>query len=155
MVRGYPQRGMNIARFLRVGTFLLLAALCACRAEPDEARIGRILADMQSAIEAGDADGFMQHVADDFSGDDAGMDQRALKAMLGLQMLGNQRVGVQVFGSEVEVSGDRATVTVTVLLTGGNARWLPERGGSYRITSGWRRDGDDWLCIHARWERLL
>ena len=41
-----------------------------------------------------------------------------------------------------------------VLLTGG-AGWLPEQGSVYRVETGWRRSGDDWLLTSARWERDL
>ena len=43
---------------------------------------------------------------------------------------------------------------VRVMLTGGSG-WLPERGSVYRVETGWRRDGDDWLLTSARWERDL
>jgi hypothetical protein len=45
-----------------------------------------------------------------------------------------------------------ATFTVT-LSSGG--RLLPDRLGVYQVTSGWRKEGGDWRCYTASWERSI
>lgn len=135
---------------------LLYLALAACSRTSDEDRLRAAIGEMQSAIEAGQPRDFMDHVAVDFTGDDARLDRESLHNMLRAQVLANARIGVSLASIDVELLGeDRATVLATVTLTGGSGRWLPERGSIYRITSGWRRSGGDWLCVNARWERAL
>jgi hypothetical protein len=57
--------------------------------------------------------------------------------------------------SAFEANRDRASVRVTATVTGGSGGLLPERGAVYAITSGWRKEGSEWRCINARWERQM
>ncbi len=153
-----PDRDLRQSRF-RSGWIGLLISIsivsAACSRPSDEQWIRAALDEMQEAMESGKPADFMQHVDKDFTGADGQLDKAALHNLLRMQVLGNARIGVTLSSTEVELQGDRATVTVTATLSGGNGRWIPERGAIYRIKSGWRSEAGDWLCINAQWERVL
>lgn len=134
---------------------LAALALGACSRPSDEVRIRTAISDMQAAIEAGKPGDFMQHVAEDFTGDGGAVDKQALHNLLRAQALGNARIGVTVVSMDIELLGDRATARVDVTLTGGNGRWMPERGSIQQIESGWRHEGGKWLCYNAQWKHVL
>jgi hypothetical protein len=132
----------------------MLVAL-ACSRSTDEDRIRRALGDMQSAMEEGRPGDFMDHVASDFTGSGGDMDREKLHNLLRAQVLANARIDVTVGSIDVQLQGDRATVSIDLALSGGNQRWLPERAGAWRIVSGWRKESGEWRCINAQWERRL
>lgn len=134
---------------------LAVLALGACSRPSDEVQIRAAISDMQAAIEAGKPADFMQHVSEDFTGDGGTVDKQALHNLLRVQALGNARIGVTLTSMDVELLGDRATVRLSVTLTGGNGRWLPERGSIQQIESGWRHQDGQWRCYNAQWERSL
>lgn len=142
------------ARYV-VSLLLLALVLGACARPSDEEQIRAAIGDMQLAIESGKPADFMRHIADDFTGDGGNIDKRGLHNFLRAQALTNASIGISVVSTDVELQGERATVKVMVTMTGGNGRWLPERGSVQQIESGWRRQGGDWLCVNAQWQRTL
>jgi hypothetical protein len=48
---------------------------------------------------------------------------------------------------------DRATATMHAVTTGGSGL-IPETGGWYRVTTGWRLDDGEWMLISASWETI-
>lgn len=136
---------------------LLLFALIlgACARPSDEEQIRAAISEMQNAIESGKPADFMRHIADDFTGDAGGIDKQGLHNFLRGQALTNAKIGINLVTTDVELQGDRATVKVTVTITGGSGRWLPERGSVQQIESGWRRQDGDWLCLNAQWQSSL
>lgn len=150
---------MAPSRFMPPAVAFLVALLCllvaACSRPPDEERIRAAMAAMQEALEGGKPSDFMEHVSADFTGADGSVDREALHNLLRAQVLGNASIGIMTGPVDVERNGDRATVRVTATFTGGNARWLPERGSVYRLTSGWREVEGDWKVFNAQWERAL
>jgi ketosteroid isomerase-like protein len=148
--------GLLRLAFAIVAWCTLCLAMSACSRPSDEQELRTALDEMQSAMEAGQPRQFMDHVAEDFTGDEGTLDRASLHNLLRAQVLANARIGISLASVEVELhGGDRATVLATVTLAGGNGRWLPERGSVYRITSGWRKAGGDWQCINAQWDRAL
>lgn len=138
---------------LMIATLLILCAACA--RPSDETRIRDALAAMQKAVEDGMPADFMTHIGEDFTAEAGALDQTGLHNLLRAQALTNAHIGVTFSLVEVDLQGDRATVRLTVALTGGNGRWIPERGSIQRIESGWRKQDGDWRCINAEWERSL
>lgn len=132
-----------------------LVALSGCTRTPDEQRIRNAMDAMQEALEQGRPGDFMEHVAEDFTGAGGNVDRKGLHDMLRVQVLGNARIGITRGPADIEIQGERATVRVTATFTGGDARWLPERGSVYTLTSGWRKTGGEWRCYNAQWERAL
>jgi ketosteroid isomerase-like protein len=148
----FPVRDGWLWRLLLASTLLGLAA---CSRPSDEEQIRAALSAMQEAVESGKPSDFMQYVADDFTGNDGVVDRASLHNLLRAQVLTNSRIGVALSSIDVELKGDRATVTVDAVMTGGNGGWIPERGSVHRIESGWRKADGTWLCINAQWERSL
>ena len=142
-----------MGRFWLLG---LIAVLSACARTPDEQRIRAAVTSMQHAAEQRQPRAFMAHVSEDFIGnDDPGFDRAALLNLLRVEVLRNDEVNVLLGPIEVDLQGDRATVHVTATITGGKGSLLPERGAVYDITSGWRREGRDWICYSGRWKQDL
>lgn len=133
----------------------MLAALAGCSRTPDDQRIRANIESMQSAVESRSPRDFLRFVTADFTGNDDGVDREGLGNLLRVEVLRNDQVGVTLGPIEVDLQGDRATVHVVATLTGGKGGLIPERGAIYSITSGWRRDGKEWLCYTASWEQKL
>jgi hypothetical protein len=128
----------------------MLLLLAACHRTPDEQRIREAITAMQQAAEAGKPRDFMAYVSHDFSGNDGSVDANGLANILRIEVLRNEHVGVTLGPIDVELRDNRATAHVTATLTGGSGL-LPARGSIYSITSGWRREGNDWRCYNASW----
>ena len=143
--------GARVSVVLLVGIMLL----SACSRSSDEEQLRAALGTMQLAIEARQPSDFMDHVADDFTAPEAGMDRHQVHDLLRLQVLRNERIGVSTVVRDLRVESGRATITMTVTLTGSSGGWLPERGSVYALTSGWRKDDGDWKLIQANWQRSL
>jgi len=144
------------ARFRALFTVLaclVLAGLSACSATPPEQALRDTIAGMEAAIEAKDADALVASIADDFGGPD-GMDRDRFRRYAALVWLRNREVGVALGPVEVEVMGERAVARFTAATRGGEG-FLPDRANVYRVETGWRRDGDDWLLISADWQPAL
>jgi len=135
--------------------FVLVLLIGACSRTPDDKRIRDTVAAMQTAMESASPRDFMKHVTADFTGNAGSVDHDGLHNLLRAIVLRNEKVGVTLGPIDVEVQGARATLHVTATLTGGSGGLLPERGAIYAITSGWRKEGRDWLCYNAQWEQKL
>jgi hypothetical protein len=135
----------------RVRSLLLLLVLaCAgCSEEPDEAALIRIIAEMEQAVEAGEPGDFLEHMSKDFSGQGGGFDTPQVRTTLVGLKLRHEHIGVVPGDPEIVVQGDRATVKLSVLATGGT--WMPETGQVLNIESDWRREEGEWRCFSAIW----
>jgi hypothetical protein len=136
--------------FLCVGLALLLAS-CGSGESPEQ-QLRTTLDGMREAAVSGQIGEFMDHVANDFSGQGGGFDRSGLNSLLRVQLLRHSRVTATIVSSEYQMFDDRATIELSVLLTGGPKTWLPDSGRVYKITTGWRDDGGDWELISARWK---
>jgi hypothetical protein len=141
-------------RIVAVSLFLAFG-LAACSRTPDEQRIRETIGVMQQAMESHDPRAFMSHISEDFIGNDAETDRAALANLLRVEVFRNDQVGVTLGPIDIQMHEERATVHLTATFTGGSGGLLPERGSVYSITSGWRRNRNDWQCISARWEQKL
>jgi hypothetical protein len=128
--------------------------LAGCHRTPDEERIRTAITSTAQATEAGLAGGVGESLSDDFDGNAGELDRRRLMAMVGLLKLRGEHVGVLLGPVSVEPRGERMVATFTVTLSSGG-RLLPDRLGVYRVTSGWRKEGGDWHCYTASWERSI
>lgn len=128
--------------------------LAGCRREPPEQRLRATIDAMQAAVLERRPAEFMPHVAEDFIGN-GGMDRAALHNLLRAQLLRNAQVGATRGPLQVQIQGDRATVTFNLVLTGGAGGLLPERAQAYAVTSGWREVDGDWRLFLAEWKPAL
>ena len=132
---------------------VLLAALASCE-QPltvDQQIIATIL-EIENSIEAGERRAFLDHVSDDFSGQNGSMNRDQLRGYVVLQMNRYRRLKGQLFPIDVEDRGDgRAAAWFRALVTGG-AGWIPENGQMFEFETHWRLDDGEWLLTAANWE---
>jgi hypothetical protein len=121
--------------------------LMACSQPGPEARIRAAIDAMEAAVEAREPAGFVEHVSEDFDGDRGQFDRRSLRAFLASQMLGADAMEVVLGPPDITLHGERATVKVSALVTGG--RYLGDRNETLTIVSGWRLEDGEWRCYSA------
>lgn len=140
-----------------VGGAVLLAVsvLTACGPPPpDETQIRERIRAMQAALAEGSVRDFMAPIADDFTAPTRDLDRRAARLLLRRETMAHDNLRARLADIDVELRGeDRATATMHALTTGGSGL-IPETGSWYRLTTGWRRDGGEWMLISASWETV-
>ncbi len=138
-----------------LGAAYLVLVLASCQRSSDEEQLLQAVDAMEVAIEAGETGDFMQHLAEDFTANDGELDRTGMQRLLMAQALANTHIGVVRTGTDIQVTDQRANVQITLLVEGGSGRWLPERGSSFEISSGWRLRDGEWKCVNAQWVRQL
>lgn len=138
------------------GLALLWVLLLGACSEPPPAEVqirGRIEG-MQNDLGEGNARSFMAPIAEDFTAATRNLDRRAAGFLLRREMLAHEQIKARLVDIEVEVQGEeRATATMHAVVTGGTGL-IPDTGGWYRLTTGWRLDDGEWMLISARWETV-
>jgi len=147
-------RGRVVVRWSLVVLGLVLLGLSGCGdPESDEQRIANNLDAMTEALEAGEVGRFMDYIAEDFGSADGQLDYDLLQMMVRRERLARSSISIQRIGTDIEVfDGGRATAQFQALGLGGSG-WLPDEGEWWRVDTGWRLDGDDWMLISADWSR--
>lgn len=131
--------------------------LSACGSEVDDrTRIERTLGAMIEALEQGAVSGFMKPVAEDFVALNGRLDRRALGLLARRERLAREAISIRRLDTRIEIfehaaGQPRAVASFRALATGGTGL-LPDEGRFWRVETGWRRDGDDWMLISAEWE---
>jgi ketosteroid isomerase-like protein len=138
-----------LVRSIVLGACLLMQAACS-RPAPEQA-LRDTIAQMQSAMEARDADALDEHVAEDFIGPD-GMDRKDARRMAQLVFLRNRDIGATLGPLQVSMQGEHATVRFSAALTGGSGALLPDSAQVYEVTTGWRMRDDEWELVSAEWK---
>lgn len=139
-------------RLIRAGLLLLaLAVLAACARDTPETVLRAQLQRMQTAATERRAGDFMEGVSADFVGND-GMDHAALHNLMRAQVLGNSTIGATIGPVEIERKAGQATLRFTVLLTGGQGRFIPDSAQAYSIITGWRLEDGEWRVYYAQWK---
>jgi len=122
----------------------------ACSKDADEQALRERIAAMQQAAEERSLSGVMDFVTEDFGGSE-GLDHARLKRMLQAQILSNAAIGATLGPLSIERQGDRATVSFSMILTGGSGRFVPDSTRAYQVVSGWRVVDGEWQVYHAEW----
>jgi hypothetical protein len=136
-----------------IATCLALLAACA-EPLPEEERIRARIEAMQSDLAEGNARAFLSPLAEDFTAATRNLDRRAAGLLLRREILAHESLKARLADLEVELQGEgRATATMHAVLTGGTGL-IPDTGGWYKVTTGWRLDDDEWMLISARWETV-
>lgn len=129
----------------------MLLALAACARLAPEAKLRGTLAAFEHAVDARDAGGVRDVLADDFIGPE-GLDKAgAVRLAQGL-FLRYRDVGVHTGPFDVRMQGDHASVRCEAILTGSGGGLLPEAGQAYAVTTGWRLQGGDWRLVAIDWK---
>jgi|SRR5690606_8905434 len=143
------QPGLAAALLL---AFAFVSMTAGCRRESAEQALRDDIASLQAAIESRDAGAMAGFLAEDFVGND-GLDRDGARRLAVLHFMRNASVGVTPGPLDIQLQGDaHATVRTTVVLTGGSGGIVPGTGRIRDITTGWRREGDDWRMTSVRWE---
>ena len=135
---------------------MALLALSACDETSEQDLVIATIRNMEAAAENAESAEFMDHVADDFAGNQ-GMDRRLLKTILLRQLNQYSRITAQLGPIRVTIHEGkplRATAEFEALLLGGQG-WLPENGQLYEFTTGWRKAGGKWMLINTAWDEVV
>lgn len=132
----------------------IAAPLASCGRSDPERELRDTIDRMAGAIEAREVGDFLDHVAEDFTRESGGFGKQDARRILAGVLLRNEKIAVSAVVSEIKIDGERATVKVRVLATGG-AGWLPERGQTWDFDSAWRREGGAWKVYNAQWRAGL
>lgn len=138
-------------RFVVLACFALV--LAACARPPDEVRIREAIEAMQNAAEARHADGVLVYISDDFTGQTGEVNRESLARILKIEFLRKDGISVALGPVTVEIDGDRAIAKFEMTLGDRSQRWLPSGTETYAVTSGWRREGSQWICYNASWSQ--
>jgi len=152
--RPVRNRSPRLGGFACALLWLLLASLAGCSRSPPEARLRERIMTMQEALEARRPADFVAGIAEDFTGE-SDLDRDGVRKLLRLQLLRNAQVGASLGPLQIELHGERATVSFTAVLTGGTGSLLPTSAQAWKVSSGWRDGPDGWQVIQARWEPVL
>ena len=116
-----------------------------------EQQVIAVIREMETRIEAGERRPFMNHVAEEFSGQDGKVNRDELRGLVIYQLNRYQRLSAQLFPIRVtETGAGLATARFRALITGG-AGWLPENGRIYQFETSWSKTSGDWMLIGASW----
>jgi hypothetical protein len=119
-----------------------------------EQQVIAVIREMEARIEAGERRQFMDHIAEQFSGQGGDLQRQELRALVIYQLNRYQRLHAQLFPIHVVDTGDNtATASYKALVTGGPS-WIPEGGQLYQFETRWEKDGDDWLLTGAEWKPI-
>ncbi len=132
-------------------SFLLALVVVGCSQAPDEVRIRNAITQIVEAVDARRPSDVMAFVASDFTGNDGRFDRDELARFVQLLVMGNPSLQVTVGSIDIELLGDRATVSLTITTSGTSGRWLPAGGERTSIVSGWRLENGEWRCYNANW----
>ena len=141
-------------RWFGMAWLVVAMLLAGCRHTPDEQQLREAITAAAQAAEDTDAAGFGHWLTADFDGNGGEFDARRLSGVLRVAHLRDERVSVMLGPVTVEARGERMVATFTATL-GGGGRLLPERLGVYEVETAWRRDGSEWRCYTASWQRRL
>ena len=133
---------------------LLLAGLLlvACDSTPDEERIQQILDEIVQAVEAGELKDVAEHMHRDFRTLD-GQNLQDVRRMLAAYSFQHSKIPVRRISAKTvldPVQADRATTDMSVIVTAGGARGLPDDGSVRVVTLEWLKEGD-WQIHRANW----
>ena len=147
---------MSRRSFLPSLVILLLAGLASC-SQPltVEQRIIASIREMEAKIETGERRSFMEHIAEDFTGQGGALNRDQVRAIVIFQLNRHQRLQAQLFPIHVAESGENtATATFRALVTGG-PNWIPESGQVFDFETHWRLVDDEWYLYKASWTHNL
>jgi len=126
----------------------LVLLLAGCAGDTPEQRLRDTIAAMADAVEAKESGEFIEHVSEDFIGDHDRFNRQSLRGYLAGMMIRNQAITVTLGPLDVKLHGDRATVRVDVIVTGGEGV-IPDSGDHLDIESGWKLVDGEWQCYVA------
>jgi hypothetical protein len=140
---------------MRVALLLSLAVLSAC-AHPPKDPVAALLADLEAAAEARDAERFAGRLAPQFQGAQ-GLGRAEALAQLKRYLAAYESVAIDVYGVAAERDGSAAHVRCVVEFSGRARKALGLEGlmppsAVYRFELDVADEGGGWLVRGATWE---
>lgn len=139
-----------MARNIRWAAGALCVLLVGCARPDSEEQLRAQVAAIETALEARSPDALDDLLAEDFVGPEA-MDRGQARRMAQLAFLRYRDVGVALGPAAVDIEGERATVKLTAMLSGGSGAVLPDSASAYAVESGWRQVGGEWQLLSVEW----
>jgi len=135
-----------------IGRLVVLSALVAlagCRQESPEAQIEKAFSACVEAIEDGDAGAAVEPLSPRFSGPEGMSRDEARLYLAGL--LRQEKVGITVLSSRIEVKGSQGAQAVEILLTSRSGSGLLPQDATRRLfLLRWEHQDDRWLLASLR-----
>jgi len=131
----------------------LLPLLHGCNKTPNEEQIQLIIGDMVAAVEDGKPANVARHLHENFRAN-RHMDAKQVKQMLIMYGMQHAKISVSLISSQTLVDPvytDKASTTLSMIVTGVSGRGLPENGSLRVAKLEWRKDSD-WKLLKADWE---
>ena len=144
---------MTLAGTLRISTLIVVVAFIAACSKPLtlQQQIISVIREMEAKIEDGERRPFMNHIADEFDGQNGQFDRDGIRGLVIFQLNRYKNLNAQLLPIRVTESGpDQATANFRALVTGG-ANWLPESGQLYEFVTQWSYQNGDWMLVKANW----
>jgi hypothetical protein len=138
----------------RISVIAGMIMLMACSSKPTEVALKQTIAELKAAGEARDMSAFMEHVADDFSGQQGEYNKTALSRYLLAIRVRTSNIGITTTYEKLDITGNAARVQMSVLLTDSGGV-LPENGQYLRADTTWRYVSGEWLLVSADWRQGL
>jgi hypothetical protein len=138
----------------RLLIFLLLSVvLTACgESLTVEQQVINTIRQMEEKIEAGHRIAFMEHIAEDFSAQNGGMNRDQVRALVVFQLKRFEKLEGRLFPISVSDTGDGAAEARFRALVTGGPGWIPDSGQVYDFETWWRLENGDWLLVAANWD---
>jgi hypothetical protein len=131
---------------------LVVTLLAACNKPLTvEQQIIATIRDMEATLEAGERRAFMEHIADDFTGQQGAMTRDQVKAMVLFQLNRHKRLQAQLFPIRVKELGTHSASAVFRALVTGGPNWIPENGQVVDFDTQWVLTDDGWMLESASW----
>lgn len=127
--------------------------IVSCDKTPDEKQIQLILEEMISAVENGKPAELVYHLHENFQANQS-MDATQAKRMLLMYGMQHAKISINIISSQTMIDPvytDKASTTLSVVVTGSSAQGLPDDGSLRVVKLEWRKD-DDWKLLKVDWE---
>jgi ketosteroid isomerase-like protein len=144
-----PMRQARSGRYVWFALALCLT-LVGCSRVPAEQRLRTAIAELQEAIEARAPARAVEHLAEDFVGS-GNLDRDGARNLLRLMAIRHQQLGLTLGPMQLQLIGDRATVTFTAVATGGSGALIPQSARVWNVETAWRDEDGSWRLISAEW----
>lgn len=135
----------------RIFTALLIAFSACSPPLTVSQQVIAVMREMETRIEHGEPRQFINHVAEDFSGQKGQLNRQQLRGLVIYQLNRHQRLHAQLFPISVKETGEEtASAKFRALITGGPG-WIPDQGQLYDFETLWRYRGGEWKLTGANW----
>ncbi len=123
-------------------TLALAALLLACRSDRPEDQIRRAFDGCVAAVEAGDAAAAVEPLDAAFRGPE-GLDRAGARLYL-MNLFRQEKVGLTVLRTDLQIQGPLAVQEVDLVLTGRTGGILPQDASRRSFGLTWRRTPEGW-----------